>query len=134
VRVRQQRGAQLLHDRLCDVVLHRKDVIQFPIVGLGPQTRIGAHVNQVGAYPHAPARLADAAFQDGRYIQLAGDRSEIDVLAFEVERRGSRCHAKSADSRKDVEQFFAQSICEVVVLPIMTRVREWQDRDRRRRR
>ena len=33
----QQRRSQLLHDRPCDVVLHRKDVVQLPVVSLRPQ-------------------------------------------------------------------------------------------------
>jgi hypothetical protein len=38
---RAQQGAQLLHHRLRDVVLHREDVVELAVIRFRPQVRIG---------------------------------------------------------------------------------------------
>ena len=39
-------------------------------------------VDELRRYPHAPARLAHAAFQDIAHAQLSADLPDVDRLAF----------------------------------------------------
>ncbi len=55
-----------LHDVLRDLVLHREDVLQVPVVTLGPEMISVGHVDQLRGDPEPVAGLANAALQHRR--------------------------------------------------------------------
>jgi len=61
----EQRVAQLLDDRLRDVVLHGEDVVQRAIVRLRPELVAVGHLHEAHRDAHPVARLSHAAFEQG---------------------------------------------------------------------
>ena len=59
----EQRDLELLHHVGRDLVLDREDVVELAVVGLRPQVRVGAGLDQLRRDPHRVARLAHRAFQ-----------------------------------------------------------------------
>ena len=85
-RLSQQRATQLVHDRLRDVVLHRKHVLKRTVVCPRPQLIAIRDVHQLDRDTHALAGLANAAFQDGGHVEGVSHLGDRRVLALEVER------------------------------------------------
>src|SRR5271154_6348263 len=50
-------------DALSDVVLHRKDVLELPVIAFGPQMCAGGGVNELYSDAYALCRALHAAFQ-----------------------------------------------------------------------
>ena len=130
-RLAQQGAAQFRHHRLRDVVLHREDVIQGPVVGLRPQVIAVGHLHQLHRDAHPVARLAYAAFQHRGDVERPAHLGDRGTLALEGERRRARRHPQAADLGHDVEQLVGEPVREVFVLLVVTAIREWQHRDRR---
>ena len=90
-------SVQLLCDRFSDFTLHRKNVDQFAIKGIGPKMRIIRCLDQLHVHAHGVAALLHAAFQDMRYAELPGDLGQILRRAFVMLRRGARDHLQVRD-------------------------------------
>ena len=116
---------------MCDVVLHREDVLQLAVVGLRPQVRVGRRLNELRGDSNVLAGLAHAAFEDGRHVELLRDRRDVHILALEVERRGAGHHPQAADLRQHVQEFLGKTVGEVFLVLLRAQVRERQHRDRR---
>ena len=62
----EQRDLELLDHVGRDLVLDREDVVELAVVGLRPQVRVGAGLDQLRRDPHRLARLAHRAFEHVR--------------------------------------------------------------------
>ena len=112
----EQRDLELLDHVGRDLVLDREDVVELAVVGLRPQVRVGAGLDQLRRDPHRVARLAHRAFQHVRHVQRARDLRDPDLLAFERERRGARRHLQLRNLRQQVQQFLRDTVGEVLLL------------------
>ena len=79
----EQRDLELLDHVGRDLVLDREDVVELAVVGLRPQVRVGAGVDQLRGDPHRVAGLAHRAFEHVRHVQRARDLRNRDLLALE---------------------------------------------------
>ena len=91
-RCAKQGHFQLLHHVGGDLVLDLEDVVELAVVGLRPQMRVGAGLDQLRGNPDGVARLAHRAFEHVGDVQRARDLRDLDFFAFEGERRRARRH------------------------------------------
>ena len=61
--VRRKPGLQLLGNGFGDLALNGKDIGQIPIVGLRPQMRVGAGIDQLRVHPDLIGGTLDTAFE-----------------------------------------------------------------------
>ena len=54
-----------------------EDIGQIAIVGLRPQMRVGARVDQLRIHPHFVGRALHTAFEDMRHAELLADLAQI---------------------------------------------------------
>ena len=78
----EQRDLELLHHVGRDLVLDLENVVQLAVVGLRPQVRVGAGLDQLRGDPDRVAGLADRAFQHVGHVQRARDLRDRDLFAF----------------------------------------------------
>src|ERR1019366_243484 len=64
---------QHIDDTLGDVVLHREDILESPVIALGPQMGTGGGVNELYRDPHPLCRALHAAFQQVSDSQFGTD-------------------------------------------------------------
>ena len=125
----EQRDLELLDHVGRDLVLDREDVVELAVVGLRPQVRVGAGLDQLRRDPDRVARLAHRAFQHVRHVQRARDLRDRNLFAFERERRGARRHLQLRNLRQQVQQFFRDAVGEVFVRLVLAHVDERQHGD-----
>ena len=125
----EQRDLELLDHVGRDLVLDREDVVELAVVGLRPQVRVGAGLDQLRRDPYRVARLAHRAFQHVRHVQRARDLRDSDLLALERERRGARRHLQLRNLRQQVQQFLRDTVGEVLLVLPRRHVHEWQHGD-----
>src|SRR6516162_1848319 len=65
-----------------DVVLHREDVSDIPVVALGPQMGTGGCIDQLAADAHPLPGSAHASLEDIADAKVAADLLEIDGFSF----------------------------------------------------
>ena len=128
----QEGSAKLLHHGLRNVVLHRKDVVQRPVVALRPQVEAVLDLHQLDRDAEPLAGLADAALEHRRDPQRAPDFGDRGAFAFERKCRGARRDAQPADLAEDVQELLGQAVGEVLVVLVAAQVGEGEHRDRRR--
>ena len=84
---------QRLRDSLGDLTLNGKDISQLPIVGLGPELRIGLRVDQLHGDTHVIGRLLHPTLENVHDSKLLPDLGQIARLALIPRRRSARDHA-----------------------------------------
>ncbi len=65
-----------------DIVLHRKDVVEFTVIAFRPNMVAALRIDQLSGDPDSIARLAHTAFQDKAHTELPANLSHIDGLAL----------------------------------------------------
>src|SRR5687768_3976831 len=85
-----------------DLALDREDVLgrQFAIIGLGPEVRVSAGIDELDMDAHAVARTLHAAFEDLRHSQLIGDRLHRQLRVPKLFDGGARYHSERTDLRE----------------------------------
>jgi hypothetical protein len=68
-----------------DLILNRKDVIDRPIVGLGPQVIAIRHADELGRHAESLARPSNAPLHHRADFELFSDFPDVGVLSFERE-------------------------------------------------
>ena len=121
---------QRLHDRAGNLVLHRENVIERPVIGLRPQVRAVGGADQLRGNAQLVAGLAHTAFQHMGDVQLLRDLSDLDVLALESERGRARDHFQVGDLRQQVQQFLGDAVGHVLLIFFGGHVHKGQHRDR----
>src|SRR5262249_57464181 len=75
---------QLIGDSFGNFTLHRKDVGQFAIEGIGPKVRVIGRFDQLNVDTHRVATSLHAAFKDVGNAELSGDLGQVLRRAFVV--------------------------------------------------
>src|SRR5262249_26084358 len=65
-----------------DVVLHREDVSQIPVVALGPEVGTGGRIDKVGGNAHALPGSAHATLEDIADAKIAADLFKVDRFSL----------------------------------------------------
>jgi hypothetical protein len=87
-----------MHNRTCNLILNRKDLLHFAIERLGPQMIAVSHINQLSGYAQPVTSFAHTAFQYCPHVQLLADPADVFVFSFERKARSSSGHAKAFQS------------------------------------
>ena len=69
----QELGPDAADDAGRDLVLDGEDVVERPVVALGPEVGAGGGIDQLRGHPDAVAGLADAALEHVADAELAAD-------------------------------------------------------------
>src|SRR5262249_40542118 len=122
-------NAQFGGNRLGYFILNSKDVVELPIVFLGPRLQSVVHVDQLNVDAHLVAGLLQTSFENMCHPECSPDFLEIEIPALELERRSARRHFQARNLCERVEYFLRNSIAEVSGALIVAEVFERQDRD-----
>ena len=90
-----QREPEGLHDRGCDLVLQREDVLQLAVVALRPEVVAVGGADQEGRDPQAAAGLPHAPLEDAIDPQLAPDAPHVVGASLELEGGGACRHPQA---------------------------------------
>ena len=113
-----------------DVVLNREHVCELTVVAFRPQMGAILGGDQLCGDPHAAPRSPDAPFEDVGHVESTSDPPDVFVFALERKRRCARDHFQSRDMREHVDDFFGESVAEILVIRIAAHVCEGQHGDR----
>src|SRR5205823_10055056 len=112
-----------------DISFDYKDVSQLPVVGFGPEMRIGLRVNQLYADPDLVGRFLHATFKNISYAKLLRDLGKIARCALITLRGSARNYFQIRDAGQSRQDLLLHAICEVGVSRIGTEVLKWKYRD-----
>ena len=107
-----------------DISFDYKDVSQLPVVGFGPEMRIGLRVNQLHADPDLVGRFLHATFKNISYAKLLRDLGNIARCALITLRGSARNYFQIRDAGQSRQDLFLNAIGEVGVSGIETEVFE----------
>ena len=132
----EKREAQRAHRRARDLLLDRENVFEQPVEGLRPEQRaIGA--DELRRDPHALARLAHAAVEDGAHLQQPRDLAVVYGAVLELKGSGARCHTQPVHTGERIDDLLGGALAEIALVPARAHVGESEHRDgsvgRRRR-
>ena len=131
LRVAEQLHLQRSDDRQRDLVLQLEDIAHLAVVALGPHLIAVGGVDELHRDAQPVTGPPDAALEHAVDAKRLGDRRRFDRLALEREGRRARGDLQRVDLRQCVQQFFSQTVAEVLVVAIRAHVGEWQDRQGR---
>jgi hypothetical protein len=119
-------------DTARDLLLHGEDVVQLPVVGLGPETKPIIDLDQLHADAYALSFSSHAAFQHRGHVEFLPDHTQVLVLSFELERRRAAGHVQAGDLAEGIQHLLREAVGEVFLLFVRAHVDEREDRDRPR--
>jgi hypothetical protein len=99
----EQRHLERGDDMARDVVLDSEDVIERPVVGLGPQAIAVGRLDQLRGDTYLAARLAHTALEHMCYVQLPRGVLHRHFLALELEGGRARRYAQIRELGEAVE-------------------------------
>jgi hypothetical protein len=127
-------GAELELERVDDDAgesfLEREDVLDGPVVLVGPQVVVRGGVDELSGNAQAAARPPHAAFEDVSDAELTRDRLHILGRLLERHRRTPGDDAERPHFGGIGGHFVGEPAGEVRVLRVGAQVREWQHGDR----
>src|SRR5437016_3318292 len=98
------------------LILDSKNIIQFPIVTLGPEMTSIERGDQLSEDANSSAIEPYAAFENVGNTQNCGYGTNVFLFPFKGERRSSRDNLQSGHAGQFVNDFFSQAIGEVFVV------------------
>ena len=116
-------------DASADLVLQIEDVVELPVVALGPHVMPGLGVDQLRRHANPAATLAHAALDDVARAQFLADLANIGRDPLEGKGRVAGDHRKRLPQRQRGDDVLGQPVREVVLLGITADVLERQHRD-----
>ncbi len=126
----EQRDLELFRHRAGYLRLHREDILQFPVVGVGPDIGAVAGFDQRHRDAHPIGRFPHAAFEQIKHAELFADRLAVVGLAFELKRGGAPDDLEVLQTRERRDEFFRHAVGEVLVSRIAGGIDHRQHRDR----
>ncbi len=126
----EEPDAERAGDRARDLVLHGEDVVERPVEALRPELVPARHVDELCRHAQAPARLPDAALEDGAHSEALADRANVLGLVLERERGRPGRDAKRLDLHERVDDLLAQPVAEVLAVLLRAQVPEREHGDR----
>ena len=122
-------------ERACDVfgnlVLDSENILQIPIVALGPKMAAALAVDQLCRDPHRVAGAPEAAFEYVADAEIVRHVTNIHRLAPELVGRVAGDHEQVGEARDVGDDVLGQPVGEVFLIRIPRQVLERQHRDRR---
>ena len=112
-----------------DLVLHREDVGDLPVVGLRPEVVTVAGVHELGGDADLIAGLADASLEHGCDVELLRDGAHVLVLALEGKGRGAGRYPEIRHLGEEIEQLLGKPVGEVLLLLVGAEVHEGEHGD-----
>ena len=104
------------------LVLNGEDVVERPVVALGPNVVAGRGIDELGGDAHPPAHLPHAALQEIADIQPAPEFEGVQGLVAEGERGVARQHAQVAKAREGGEEVLGDAVAEVGLIDVTAQV------------
>ncbi len=111
-----QTGRQLLHNLPDDFVLQGKDIVQWPIILLGPELTTISSLHQLHSDTHSAVGFAHAALHDSVDLQPPRQFTHIDSLSLELKDRRSGDHPQTLEAGKCVDEFVGEAVGKIVLL------------------
>ena len=106
-------------DSLRDIVLHREQVFDRPVVALGPDVAAGGGFDELGGHANPLADRLDAALKNIFHAEVATDLADVDRLAL-IDRGGIASDDEKVLGVGEIgNDVFGDPICEP--LPIWDR-------------
>ena len=132
-RLGQELDAECVHDGAGDLVLHGKDVGEFPVVPLRPRLVPGLRVDQPGGDPQPSSGAPQGSLEQVLHSEAMADGARVVAVVLEHEGRCA-CHdAETGQSRQRIGQILGDAVAQVIVVVAAADVRERQHHDRRAR-
>ena len=128
--LRRQRDAQCLRDTARNFFLDGENILQLPVVALGPDGMPSGGFDKLRRNPHAVSRAADGAFEDVGGAELLAHLLRRDRLVAKREHLRARENFQLRDFRKLGDDVFRNPIAEVFVFFRATLIFEIENRDR----
>ena len=125
VEVRQQRG----NDRGRDLVLYRKYIGEFPIVGFRPEVVAVFDLDQLGRDSNFVPGLAHGPLEHGIDVKLGANIPDRLIAALECKRRGAGGHLQVFQLGQGVQEFFGDAVREILLGRIVTHVDKGEHAD-----
>src|SRR6516165_2131985 len=126
----RQRRLDRGDDTRGDVVLHREDVSQIPVVTLGPEMDPGSCIDKLAADAHPLPGPAHAAFEDIADTKLATDFLWVGGFSFVGECGIASNDEKPAPFRQRRDDVLSNAVDEIFLLGIPTDIVKRKDGDR----
>ncbi|MNM76960.1 hypothetical protein D3C81_888000 [compost metagenome] len=123
-----QMAQQRVHDLARDLPLQGEYIVDFPIIGLGPQGEPGTHIGQTRTDPHPATFSSHAGIEQRRHAQAAPDPAHI-ALAFNGSSQLPRRHFEAGHVGQCVVHFHRQTVSEIAVVGIVAEAAEWHHRN-----
>ncbi len=127
---RQQPDPEGSDDAAGDLVLHGEDVGEHPVVALGPEMPARGRVGQLRRDPNPLPGPADAPLQDVAGTQPGTHFTHVEGRPLEGEGRLARGHEQTGDLGEVGDEVVGDAVAEIVLVGVVTQIRERQDRDR----
>ena len=94
---------QGIGNRLRDVVLHGKNIVELPVVCFRPEVIACGDVDELCGYAYLVAHLAHRPLENGRNVERIADLADIVIVAAELERRRACRDLESVNLCQDIE-------------------------------
>jgi hypothetical protein len=127
----QELGPDAADDAGRDLVLDGEDVVEAPVVALGPEVVAGRRLDELGRHPDPVGRLADAAPEDVPDPELAADGPGVYRLPLVGERRVAGDHEEALELGQRGGGVLGDPVGEELLPGLRAHVVERQHGDRR---
>src|SRR6185503_20681270 len=128
------RGGQLeleaIGDGAGDLVLNCEHVLELAVVTLGPDVITVADVDELRRDTHPVPGATHASFENCFDVELLTDLGDADWFSLESERRCPGRHLQRRNAGERIEDFFRNTVREVLVVAVRAHVGEWHYGDR----
>jgi len=129
----RRRDAQMVDDVSGDLKLNIKNVVDDPVVGIGPYATVVCDTDELRRDPYPASALGiggptDRALERVTYVQLAPDLRDRLLGVSILSCTGSRDDSQSIDGRETSCDLFGHTIGEVLVVG-RAEVFEWENHD-----
>ncbi|MCY1231172.1 hypothetical protein D9M72_436100 [compost metagenome] len=118
-------------DRRRHLVLNGEDIVQLPVVFVGPDMGVVERVDELDGDAHPLADLANAAFHQVLRPEPCGHLARVDRLVLVDEARIARDDEELMAARQRSDDVFGQAIGEELLIRVAAHVVERQHHDRR---
>src|SRR6516225_2840961 len=126
-----QRRLDRCGDTRGDVVLHREDVSQIPVVTLGPEMGTGGCIDQLAADAHPLSGPAQATLEDIADSQVAADLLGVGGFSFVRKCGIAGDNEKPAPFRQRCDDVLGNAVDKIFLLGIATDIVKWKNSNRR---
>ena len=103
----------LARHRFRELALEAEDVLELPVIPVGPERLVRARRDELHAHAHTIADQVCRAFEHGIHVQLARDLGHGELRALVAHHRRSRDHAQRLDTRQVGDDRLGHAVGEV---------------------